>query len=101
MRMQTCTILINENAGLHRDTATPDQLRELADKLQLEVEVVETKSEEHLCETIRSLMASGAECIGVAGGDGTIHAAVQCVACSETVLAIIPQGTRNNFAHAL
>jgi diacylglycerol kinase family enzyme len=37
----------------------------------------------------------------VAGGDGTIHAAVQDLASSGVVLGLLPQGTANNFATAL
>ncbi len=99
--MPRCTILMNARAGLHKDTLTPEQMRELVNKLGIEAEILETDSEAHMCESIRRLQNGGVERLAVAGGDGTIHAAVQCLACTQTELAIIPQGTRNNFAHAL
>lgn len=99
--MAKCPILINANAGMHKKTATPDEMRELIGELELDAEIVETHSKEEMCELIKRFQAEGQPIIGVAGGDGTIHEAVQCVACSDTALLIIPQGTRNNFAHAL
>lgn len=96
-----CPILVNAQAGLHKDTATPQQMREVVADLGIGAEIVETTSVEHMCSTIQSLMKEGRGRIAVAGGDGTIHHAVQCLAGSDTALAILPQGTRNNFAHAL
>lgn len=98
---KACPILVNAQAGLNKETATPDQMRELVSELGVNAEVVETTSVEQMCATIGELLKEGAERIAVAGGDGTIHHAVQCLACSDTALVILPQGTRNNFAHAL
>lgn len=92
---------MNAQAGLHSDTLTPEQMRELVAKLNLDCEVMEMHSVQEMCATIKRFQAEGAPQIAISGGDGTIHEAVQCLACGDTALAIIPQGTRNNFAHAL
>jgi diacylglycerol kinase (ATP) len=76
-------------------------MRERVAELGIAAEIIETSSQEEMCSVIRRLQAEGAPRIGVSGGDGTIHEAVQCLACSDTELLILPQGTRNNFAHAL
>ena len=94
-------LFMNAQAGLHKDTLSPERMRELIRELQLDVEVVATQCEDEMCSQLRELLRSGTPLVAVAGGDGTIHAAVQCLACTEAALAIIPQGTRNNFAHAL
>ena len=39
--------------------------------------------------------------VAVAGGDGTVHAAIQVLARSDVALGIVPRGTANNFAAAL
>jgi len=39
--------------------------------------------------------------VAIAGGDGTLHLAVQVLAGTDVTLGILPQGTANNFAMAL
>lgn len=96
-----CTLLMNGNAGRFKTTAGPDEMRKLLEKLELGIEVVGTHSERHMEETLRDLVAKGAKRVAVAGGDGTVHAAVQILAKTPTALGIIPQGTANNVATAL
>ena len=96
-----CTLLMNANAGKFKTTAGPDEMRLLLEKLELGIEVIGTRSERHMEETLRELIAKGAKRVAVAGGDGTVHAAIQILAKSSTALGIIPQGTANNVATAL
>ncbi|MEA2552171.1 MAG: hypothetical protein QOJ65_347 [Fimbriimonadaceae bacterium] len=94
-------LLVNAKAGkLHRH-ASPDKLRKLCEELGLDVRVVETTSPEHVREVIKGLRDAGEPRLALAGGDGTIHHAVQQIAHSEMAVGIIPQGTANNFATAL
>lgn len=46
-------------------------------------------------------VAAGAGQVIVAGGDGTVRAAIQAVAGTDTPLAVLPAGTANLFATAL
>ncbi len=96
-----CAILVNDRAGALQATASIDHLRELIETLGIDAEVIGTKSAEDMCLRIRDLLSSGVRRIAVAGGDGTIHHAVQELAGKDVVLGIIPQGTANNFATAL
>jgi diacylglycerol kinase family enzyme len=50
-----------------------------------------------LGERIKSVVAQGATRIVVAGGDGTIRAAVEVVAGTEVELAVLAGGTLNHF----
>jgi diacylglycerol kinase (ATP) len=50
---------------------------------------------------IRKSIERGERAVAVAGGDGTVGCAVQELARSDVALAILPLGTRNNFANAL
>ena len=49
----------------------------------------------------RSCVADGVETLGVIGGDGMVHLAVQALAGSETRLGIVPAGTGNDVARNL
>ena len=46
-------------------------------------------------------MGDGAGVLVAVGGDGTVHRALQAVAGSSTVLAVVPAGTGNDFAGAV
>src|SRR5690349_9625514 len=76
-------------------------MQRMAREIGLDVEVVAVESPHEMRWRIRQLVASGAERVGVAGGDGTVSLAVQELAHGDTALGIIPQGTANNFATAL
>src|SRR5690606_16410633 len=64
--------------------------------------LVQTTSPEELAAACRDSIA-GADAIFVAGGDGTIHDAVQALSevPSPPPLGIIPSGTCNDFARTL
>lgn len=50
---------------------------------------------------VQAAVAQGAECVAVAGGDGTLRRAVRAVVDSGAVLGIIPTGTGNAVATEL
>lgn len=52
-------------------------------------------------DLLRAAIASGVDAVAVAGGDGTVHLALQELAGGGIPLGIIPQGTGNDFAGAL
>lgn len=60
-------------------------------------DVVECDPDE-LPERIRRAVDDGVPFVAVAGGDGTIRAAVQVLAGTDVPLLPIPAGTRNHFA---
>lgn len=96
-----CALLVNDRAGALHATASIDQLRDLANDLDLDTTVIGTHSPIEMRRKIRELVSLGVARIAVAGGDGTIHHAIQELARKDVVLGIIPQGTANNFATAL
>lgn len=94
-------LLMNAKAGrLHR-TPSVDEMRGTLKALEIEAEVVGTDSERAFREEVRRLVRAGEERIAIAGGDGTVRLAALEAAGTETALAIVPQGTMNNFATAL
>lgn len=50
---------------------------------------------------VRDAVAKGAECVAVAGGDGTLRRAVKSVVDAGAVLGIVPTGTGNAVANEL
>ena len=99
--MSAATIILNPRAGTLLPRAGVDQITEICEQEQVNADVVATESPEQMTETLRRLVRSGAERVIVAGGDGTVSAAVQELAGTSTALGIIPQGSANNFAVAL
>ncbi len=73
-------------------------LAAVSDKLEL----IQTNSPEELADACREL-AADADALFVAGGDGTVHVAVQALSDvpNPPPLGIIPSGTCNDFARAL
>jgi YegS/Rv2252/BmrU family lipid kinase len=72
-------------------------------RLGAEVQLHTPATAEETLELIRHLSASGVEHIAVAGGDGTIFAAVNGImaAGGHTALGIVPAGTGNDFVKML
>ena len=95
------TILLNDRAGALHATASVEEMQAMARDLGLDWQVVGTESPEDMRQALRRLVKAGVSCVAVAGGDGTVALAAQELACTDTVLGIIPQGTANNFATAL
>ncbi|MBV8726709.1 MAG: YegS/Rv2252/BmrU family lipid kinase [Candidatus Eremiobacteraeota bacterium] len=58
-------------------------------------------SREALRKCIKDAVRSHAAIVVVCGGDGSQSAAVDVLACTDTVLGIIPAGTGNSFARSL
>jgi diacylglycerol kinase (ATP) len=96
-----CTVLMNEQAGKLQPRAGPDEMRRSVEEAGLDADVVVSQSPADLRSKVRELVKAGCRRIGIAGGDGTVHNAVQELACTDTALGIIAQGTANNFATAL
>jgi diacylglycerol kinase (ATP) len=76
-------------------------LLEYARTAGLEVEIVRTQNAAHLRQLLKERVVGKQKRVAIAGGDGTIHEAVQVLAHSDVVLGILPVGTANNFATAL
>jgi YegS/Rv2252/BmrU family lipid kinase len=94
-------ILLNLKAGALHATPGVEEISELAEKLGFDVDVIPAGPPGEMRRQIQDLVRSGVSRLAVAGGDGTVHLAVQEVARTGVALGILPQGTANNFATAL
>lgn len=75
------------------------RLGELARSAGIEPEVTESGLD--LARRARCAADAGVERLLVAGGDGSVHHAVQGIAGSVTALGVVPAGTGNDFAAAI
>ena len=94
-------LVINSKAGalLAEDDgggSLEDLLRAQADSLEVIPETVGT-----LPERVAEAVATGADCVVVAGGDGTVACAAQVLVGTDTALGLIPCGTMNLLARDL
>src|SRR5687768_11972684 len=93
-------IFANRYAGTLQRMRGQTPLEAYAREAGFDPEIVYTNSGIHLRRELRERLPR-LERIVVAGGDGTIHPAVQVLANTDEALGILPQGTANNFAGAL
>ncbi|HLI35931.1 MAG TPA: diacylglycerol kinase family protein [Streptosporangiaceae bacterium] len=61
----------------------------------------ETTVDEQGAGLAREAIAAGARLVAAVGGDGTVRACAQALACTGVPLAIVPRGTANLAARAL
>ncbi|MFP4300177.1 MAG: YegS/Rv2252/BmrU family lipid kinase, partial [Spirulinaceae cyanobacterium] len=68
---------------------------------EFELEIAQTTPEKDAAQLARQAKAQNAECVIVAGGDGTISAVVTVLAKTKIPVGLIPRGTANAFVQAL
>ena len=94
-------LIINPTSG---PADKPDLSTEILDALHdhgIEAELCPTSPDEDGEGLAAEAAKAGAELVIVAGGDGTIEAVARGLMHTQTVLGIIPMGTRNNIAASL
>lgn len=96
-------LLYNGNAG--KKTEIENKLAEALPVLSqaiVELQVVQTTSEEHLIETCKKY-AEEVEIVIIMGGDGTVHQCINVIAELENrpLIGILPGGTSNDFSRTL
>jgi diacylglycerol kinase (ATP) len=92
-------ILLNPASGRGTGKSSLDRIRVLASKLGAGLCV--SRRAEDLADQARRAAADGVERLLVAGGDGTMHLAIQGLAGTSCALGVIPLGSGNDLAGTL
>lgn len=99
MAEPTLRFLVNPASGRGTGKAHLDRIRVLASKLGAGLCV--SRKVEDLAEQARRAAEDGIERLLVAGGDGTMHHAIQGLAGTACALGVIPLGSGNDLAGTL
>jgi diacylglycerol kinase (ATP) len=102
MTADTIHLFLNPTAGRGRAGRRQARIFELLDQNGIQVEYHESRSAGDLETQVLRNVDAGATRIVVAGGDGSVHEAVNGIMRSDNhaALGVIPTGTGNDFAKA-
>ena len=102
MAADTIHLFLNPTAGRGRAGRRQPRILELLDQSGAKVEYHESRSVGDLETRVMLQVDEGATHIVVAGGDGSVHEAVNGIMRSQknAALGVIPTGTGNDFAKA-
>ena len=102
MPADSIDLFVNPTAGRGRAGRRISEMRELIETAGTSVTIHESRHAGDLETQVRDLVSSGKDRIIVAGGDGSIHEAVNGIvsADADAALGVIPSGTGNDFAKA-
>lgn len=102
MTAETIRLFLNPTAGRGRAGRRQARILELLQSRNLAIELHESTAVGDLEAQVRQQVDQGAGKIIVAGGDGSVHEAVNGVmrASNTAALGLIPTGTGNDFAKA-
>jgi len=100
MTADTIRLFLNPTAGRGRAGRRQARIVELLQRDNVQVEVHNSNAVGDLENQVMKHVDSGADRIVVAGGDGSVHEAVNGIMRSEkpAALGVIPTGTGNDFA---
>lgn len=94
-------LLVNPAARAGAHTGAGTQAAELLRAHGIRTTIISGGSAAESSDLLRTALELGTDAVVVAGGDGTVHLALQEVAGTGIPLGIIPAGTGNDFASTL
>ena len=102
MKKQPIPLIVNPAAGRGRSKRRTASICKLLEDSGIVLELMQSTAVGDVESKVLAAASSGAEQIIVAGGDGSIHEAVNGImrAATTTALGVIPVGTGNDFAKA-
>jgi diacylglycerol kinase (ATP) len=103
-RMQRVHLFVNPNAGKGAGRRLAPEVLARLEARGVACESCATRDAAHTAARVAEALRSGAPCVAVLGGDGTVNAAVNGyvgAARAAQALAVIPAGTGNDFAKML
>ena len=95
------TLIINPKAGHHRAPKAVGIAQRLCAVPGIELTVVAINGPGHGTELAREAVATGADRVLCAGGDGTLNAVARGLLGTSVPLGIVPEGSGNGYARSL
>jgi len=95
------TLIYNPTAGPWGMTRPLKRLASYLARSGWQIEIVQTEQPGDALAHAREAAQRGADCVLLAGGDGTINEAVNGLYGTPTMLGMVPVGTGNVLAHQL
>ena len=102
MSTETVSLFLNPTAGRGRAGRRMSRICEILETAGVAFDLFQSRAIRDLESQVSSLLSAGARRIIVAGGDGSVHEAVNGImqAGANAQLGVIPTGTGNDFAKA-
>ena len=94
-------LIVNPCANRGRSRSSADNYEVCLRRKAVSYRRVSSRSAEHVEEEARKAAAEGFRVVGVCGGDGTMQAAANALAGSESAMGILAGGRGNDFGRAL
>lgn len=91
--------IINPHSGKGKSEGLAELITAAARGLDADVRIIITKGPGDIRALAAEGVRAGAVAIAVAGGDGSVHEAIQSLVNSDTALGVIPMGSGNGFAN--
>jgi diacylglycerol kinase family enzyme len=101
VQQQSRVLLWNRSSGWSDSDEIRRKLESILSSGGARVDVKEVERGMNIQEESNATVASGADVLIAAGGDGTINAAASALVHQPTALGVIPAGTLNHFARDL
>jgi diacylglycerol kinase family enzyme len=92
LRRPVLFVNLKSGGGKAASTGLVDRARELG------IEVITLRRDKPLVDLVDEAVASGADALGVAGGDGSLAVVAAAALAHEMPFICVPAGTRNHFA---
>jgi diacylglycerol kinase family enzyme len=101
VQQQSSALLWNRSSGWSDSDEIRRKLESILASGGARVYVKQVERGKNIQEASKAIVASGADLLIAAGGDGTINAAASALVHQSTALGVIPAGTLNHFARDL
>lgn len=94
-------LIYNPMAGRFPSLPLVERAAKILNANSWDIELVKTQGGDHITKLAKRAARDNLDAVFIAGGDGSLHKAVEGLLDSETSLAVLPSGTANVWAQEL
>ncbi|MDR1017800.1 MAG: diacylglycerol kinase family lipid kinase [Lachnospiraceae bacterium] len=99
--MDNVYFILNSTAGNGSAVKKFNQAEKVLRERNISYKVLESKYQGNIKELVAEAISSGADCIVIVGGDGSVRESISALAYKDVAFSIFPFGTGNDCAKAL